>query len=673
MLVLQDQLIRITRTLRRHSLLKTLSAIFLFAVCIGGDIFFINSVFILFYAYFTFLSLIFFIFLKRTQTFKVSYAVIPLIVFIGICFLSLFWSVRLKDAEIVFVSLFTGFLTYILFSNIVNEENDTYLFLKFIVSATSLNALLGIFQGTIGGNLFTLFGTAAQGTTYHPNYFSGFLGMVYPIAILVLIKENRNVWLLPIFFILLANHFSTSRGGSLTIILLSAASLCFLFFKGYPRTGIKILFIIILSVLVYLFAIFLIDKSYTSTAKLALNSISSTSVSRLEIWQGTLQIILHHPFWGVGLRSFEDQFKYLNNPFLFSRFTYHSNAHNLFLHLASEIGIVGLLFFFSFSCWVLYSCLRNYENTENPRLKLVSFFLLLAILGFFFHNLGEYKWEHPLFQVLFYFLVSSFFAIKSLMNPDRKEICFYLTRPYKIGLSGLLVLFWIFYVGSPLLGNYYLSRARHYYARGDGRALTYLLKASLFDSSHPEPYWLLSQTFKNVWLNTNNPAFLEKAIDAQKKTISLFPMNADFYLDLAKLLGEAKRLDEAKLYYEKATSLNPNTLKYKEELASFLERNNETDKAIVLWEGMRTFLERYEPKGMNLMKVYAHLGAVYKKMGSPTLVKKYLNLVMNFPDDAIKNEPYDSPIRKSFNDFKKIAKEELGILAGIENPKFKKD
>jgi O-antigen ligase len=640
---------------------KRLSAIFLFAVCIGGDIFFINSVFLLFYAYFTFLCLIFFILLKKTETFKVSYAVIPLVLYTGICFFSLFWSVRLKDAEIVFVSLFTGLLTYILFSNIVNEENDVYLFLRFLVIATSLNALLGIFQGTIGANLFTLYGygLAAQGATYHPNYFSGFLGILYPIGILVLIKENKNLWLLPLFLILLANHFSTSRGGTLTIILLSAASLGFLFFKGYKKAGVKIMFIIFLSAFVYFAFTLLKEKPSIPLSKLTSSSISSTSVSRLEIWQGSLPIIFYHPFLGVGLRSFEDQFKYFNNPYLLK---FHSNAHNLFLHLASEIGIVGLLFFLIFSCWVLYSSIRNYRNTENPQLKMASFFLLLAISGFFFHNLGEYKWEHPLFQVLFYFLASSSFAIKSLMNPDKKEICVHLARPSKIGLSGLLVLFWVFYVGSPLLGDYYLSRARHSYAKGDERVFDYLRKASSFDSSHPEPYWLLSQTFKNLWLNTRNEAFLEKAIEAQKRTIQLFPMNADFYLDLANLLEEAKRLGKATFYYEKATSVNPNTLKYKEELASFLERNNDTDKAIASWEGIRVFLEKYEPEGMNLMKVYVHLGAIYKKIGNPILLKKYLDLVMNFPDDAIKNEPYDSPIRKNFTDLKKIAGEELENL-----------
>ena len=665
-----SQPIGVARALGYNSSIKILSAIFLFAVCIGGDIFLINSIFIFYYSYFTFFSFIFLILLRRIQTFEVSYAVIPLTLFIGICFLSLFWSVRLNNAETVFVSLFTGLLTYTIFPNIVSEENDIYFFLKIMVIAASLTAFLGVYQGTVGGSLLNPYGLAAQGTTYHPNCFSAFLGIVYPIAVLIWIKENKDVWLLPVFLILLANFFSMSRGGTFTIFLLSAACLFFLFSKGYKKTGTKLLLIIFLSILIHLFFVFLRENPSIPLSKLTIRSISSTSMSRLEIWQGTLPIILHHPFLGVGLRSFEDQFQYFNNPYIFR---FHSHAHNLFLHLISEVGIIGSLFFLGFSFWVFSSCIKNYKDAASLQLKMLSFFLLLAISGFFFENLGEYLWEPPLFQVLFYFLASLTFTIKRVLNPGRKEISFHLTRPYRISISGLLIIFWVCYVGSPLLGNYYLSKAEHFFEKGDERAWSYSSKASFFDPSNPEPYWLLSQAFGDAWLDTKNTALLEKAVNAQKKAISLFPMRADSYLDLAKLLEEAKRLDEAKLYYEKASSINPNTLKYKGELALFLERNREMDEAIALWEELKTFLEKYDPKGMNLMKAYLHLSAMYKNIGGLPLLKKYLSMVVNFPDDLITNEPYDSPIRKNFTDYKKIAKEELGNLTGIEHPKFKID
>jgi len=662
---LQDRLISINQISQGHSLIKTLSALFLFAVYIGGDIFFTKSILIFASLYFTFALIISLLFLKKQQIFEVSYAVIPLILFTGICFLSLFWSVRLKEAEIILVNLFTGLLTYVLFSNIPRQESDIDFFLKFILFATSLNALIGVWQGAIGGNPPGPYGFAAQGATHHPNYFSGLLAIVYPVAILLMVRQNRNVWLLPLFLIPLAALFSLSRGGTLTLFLLSAACLSFLFSKGYKRTAAKILLTLILSILVYLSIVSLRENPSVPFSRLTLRSISSTSTSRLDIWQGTLPMILDHPFWGAGLRSFEDQFKHFNNPFVFK---FHTNAHNLFLHLTSEVGMVGLLFIIIFSVYVFFSCIRYYKKSEGVQSKRVPFFLLMALSGFFFHNLGEYLWEPPLFQVLFYWMAAFVFSTQRLINPSRKEILFRMTRPYKIGISGLLIIFWVYYVGSPLLGSYYLSKAKDLLEKGDERALSYLSKASLFDASNSEPQRLLSYTLKEAWLNTNNPLLLEKAIHAQKKAIGLSPMQPEPYLELAELFEDAKRLDEARFTYEKAASIYPNTLKYKDELALFLERHGEPEAAIALWEELKVFLEKYEPRRINLLRVYMSLAAMYKKRGNLALFKKYLDSVVNFPDDVIKNEPADSPVRKSFIDLKKLAQEEIDRITRMEHP-----
>ena len=76
---------------------------------------------------------------------------------------------------------------------------------------------------------------------------------------------------------------------------------------------------------------------------------------------------------------------------------------------------------------------------------------------------------------------------------------------------------------------------------------------------------------------------------------------------------------------------------------------------------------------MNLVRVYMSLSAMYKRTGNLALFKKYLELVVNFPDDVIKNDPPDSPARKGFADLQKIAQEELRSITGIEHPKFKID
>lgn len=656
---------------RIDSFLKTLLALLLFTICVIGDIFFdifIIKNFIFFYIYFTFLSSIFLLLFIRNDTFRLPYAVIPLVIFVGICFLSLLWSVRLKDAEITIVLILTGFLTFCIFSNVEQQEEDIYLFLKFIVIATSLNALTGIFQGIFGHKFLTIYGFAAHGTTYNPNAFSGFLGIVFPFAILIFIRTEKTFWLLPIFLILLANLFSISRVGIFTIFLISAVVLFFLFYKGYRSSGVRVSFTILLSVLVYLFLVFVRERLFvdlSSEITLYRDPILTASINRVRIWQGTLPIIFHHPFGGVGLRSFEDIFKHLNNPFLVWP---RVHAHNLFLHITSEIGIIGLLFFISFSFWVFSTGLTNYRNLQSLSPNITSLFLFLATSSFFLNNLVEYNWVHPLFQVLFYFLTSSIFAIKRFLNPERKEISFRPTRPLKFFLSGLLILFWVFYVGSPGIGNYYLTKARKLLLKNDQKGIQYLVKASFFDSSNPEPYVVLSQIYKSAWLNTKKELFFENATHLQKMAITSSPMNADFYLDLAKLYDEARRSEEAHFYYEEAIRINPNTPKYKHEFASFLARNNETEGAIALWKDLRVFLEKYEPTGIDLMAVYMNLCPAYKKIGNLELLKNCLDLVMSFPDDIIRKEPGNSALRENFISYKKKAADELTNLIKTKNP-----
>jgi tetratricopeptide (TPR) repeat protein len=291
-----------------------------------------------------------------------------------------------------------------------------------------------------------------------------------------------------------------------------------------------------------------------------------------------------------------------------------------------------------------------------------SFFLLLALSGFLFNNLTEYNWEYPLFQVLFYFLSSIIFVMKRFQNPEREEISFHGTRFCKIAISGFLIIFWGFFVGSPWLANYYLSKAKKLQPENGEKAIHDLLKASFLDSSNPEPYSSLSHIYRGAWFNTKNALFFERAVQYQQKVIRSFPMEADFYLDAAKLYENGKRIDEAQLYYEKAIDINPNTPHYKQELALFLARNNKTERAIALWKDLRVFLERYEPKGIFLMTVYMNLCASYDKMQDNESLGYYLNLVMNFPDDMIREEPADSPITKTFISYKKRAKEELTNL-----------
>ena len=652
-------------TLGFDTVLKTLLALLLFATCLGGDIFFdIFSIknFLIFYTYFTLFCFFFLALLLKKDTIRLPYAIIPLAIFIGVNFLSLLWSVRVKDAEIVIVLFFTGYLAFLIFPMVIQKEEDIHVFLKCIVMAASLNALFGIGQGLFGYKFLITHGFAAQGTSYNPNAFSSFLGTAYPIAILVFVKERKLFWLLPIWIILLANFLSISRIGIFTILLISAITLLFLFRKGGRQSGIKILCVILLAAFSYFFSVSLRGKMYTDiSAEISLrrDPMVTAAINRTHIWQGTMPIISNHLFWGAGLRSFQDLFKHFNNPYVVWP---RPHAHNLFLQITSEVGMVGLFFFILFIFTVFFTCIKNYKNSENLQFKISSFFLLLAISGLLFNNLTEYNWEHPLFQVLFYFLTSIILVMGRYANSGRKEISLLGVRPFKQAIWGVLIIFWVFYVGNPWVASYYLSEAKKLQFNHTERALHHLRNASFLDPSNPEPYSVLFHIYRNIWLSTKKELFFEKALQSQRMLVHSFPMEADLYLDLAKFCEGAKRVNLAESYYEKATEINPNMPQYKHELALFSVRNDKTERAVALWEDLKVFLERYEPKGILLMTVYMNLCGAYKKTQSVERFEKHLNLVMTFPDDVISKEPASSPLTEIFISYKKKAADELASL-----------
>jgi putative inorganic carbon (HCO3(-)) transporter len=60
------------------------------------------------------------------------------------------------------------------------------------------------------------------------------------------------------------------------------------------------------------------------------SSHEEAAASRLDFWGEGLQMIRHHPIWGVGYRAFAD-------------FNFGHTAHNLFVQCFAETGLMGFL------------------------------------------------------------------------------------------------------------------------------------------------------------------------------------------------------------------------------------------------------------------------------------------------------------------------------------------
>ncbi|MEK6732830.1 MAG: O-antigen ligase family protein, partial [Candidatus Omnitrophota bacterium] len=102
---------------------------------------------------------------------------------------------------------------------------------------------------------------------------------------------------------------------------------------------------------------------------------------RMNYWRTAIGVIKDHPFLGVGPGNFQEVFlKYKIGLSTNTRY-----AHNIFLHMWAEAGILG----FAGVCFFLFSLLQ--KGLKNNKQK----FIFLAIVVFILHNLIDNSYFIP--------------------------------------------------------------------------------------------------------------------------------------------------------------------------------------------------------------------------------------------------------------------------------------
>lgn len=193
------------------------------------------------------------------------------------------------------------------------------------------------------------------------NMLGGYLAM---IALLIFFNKKK-IWVLPILFALLL----TKSLGALISLFLAA------FILFYIQGEFKKKNIIILSGL-FIFIVFIFVLRSVAP-NVHVQPVFSTEM-RLNYWQEVLKIIIAHPFVGIGPGNFNSAL---------SRY-----AHNSYLQIWAETGILGL---FSF-IWIIYVVIKSYlKQLSNPLSKSRIAGLIAAIFVFLIHNFLDFTFFLP--------------------------------------------------------------------------------------------------------------------------------------------------------------------------------------------------------------------------------------------------------------------------------------
>lgn len=223
----------------------------------------------------------------------------------------------------------------------------------------------------------------ASGIFPDPHMFAYYVGMATPFAsaLAFLQKSERRFWLVAGCFLLLADLLSFSRGGY--VGLLGALVVVLLAKSQYFLTRVRSALIV--AMLVILAFVLLSQTPFGTRFTSVFSGTDGSNNERLRLWREAVVHIEERPFFGVGIGNYP----LLVKPGASYREPFY--AHNLYLDIALEIGIVGLAFFLSVFVGIFFRITRLYQSAPGP----MELALLASLALFLCHSF----FETPLFSV----------------------------------------------------------------------------------------------------------------------------------------------------------------------------------------------------------------------------------------------------------------------------------
>jgi O-antigen ligase len=125
---------------------------------------------------------------------------------------------------------------------------------------------------------------------------------------------------------------------------------------------------------------------------------------RLLQYEATAKMILDNPFLGVGLNNGTGQkSKYVNvtyNRFDPNTQFYLEPTHNMYLSLASEIGIFGALLLVAFFARITLLTWRQSRRSLDPEIRLVANVLVVVFCSVAVNGMMDPLQEYPVLMLL---------------------------------------------------------------------------------------------------------------------------------------------------------------------------------------------------------------------------------------------------------------------------------
>ncbi len=283
-----------------------------------------------------------------------------------------------------FLPQISAFIFFIIIANYKIDRQKLNKILRWFLIPMIFLMVFGVIQyfGNIPGFSKDFFQGRIDSLLGNPNSYALFVLLNYPLFVYMRkIETNKKLKFYlyrPVLFVFIFSLLITESRTALIIVLIETIIFVLYFFGTQIKTkkekksqpwlkSIALIFLILVSILIG-------SQTFAGRLDLEPNSIISLQ-TRIQIWKGTLPVIMKSPFWGYGQDQFKSAFANNSNSELLKEPVTVDRAHNLFLDILVEKGFIGLLTFLFLVIFVLYKAATNLKKVEQNQ-----YFLMLALI-----------------------------------------------------------------------------------------------------------------------------------------------------------------------------------------------------------------------------------------------------------------------------------------------------
>ena len=362
----------------------------------------------------------------KSFKFKLNYSISFFLLFLIMALLSIVNSLNVSESLIEFIKHFVTFLILVFTFSIFNN-NRTYINSAIVVVVGFLFFetcyILKFFIDNYSFENPPSRLREFQGLAYNQNIASNSILVKIPLAIFLLVKTKTKIYKYLLLAIIAISVFDIliigSRSAIYGIYLLTLFLIgIFLFARKFnflninKKNLLKSVFIILS---VFVLQNFLYTNSMNLKALDRSAQLDDYSTNyRLNLWESSFEMIKEFPLLGIGIGNWKIiSIKYSKN--YMSEYQVPKHAHNDFIQIMAETGILGGLFYLFFLISPFYFIVKNY-SLFSTREKELSVFLTFSLIFIGIDAFFNFPRARP------YSLLNLFWVIAFMYNLKANKI-----------------------------------------------------------------------------------------------------------------------------------------------------------------------------------------------------------------------------------------------------------